>query len=67
MSRKRKRPPEAIFDDEKDLELERMGLDSGTASATEMTGIVPNGWDLTDSEYEEQKDLFPFGLPNRLQ
>lgn len=72
--RKRKRPAEAVFDNDKDLELERTaaqfdpdapdvrtGLDSGAASATEMTGIIPNGGDLTEDEYEQNKDLFPFG------
>lgn len=79
MSKKRKKPAEAVFDDEKDLEFEavassfdpdapdvRTELDSGAASATEMTGITPSGWNLTDGEYDELKDLYPFGEPNIL-
>ncbi|MBR6874135.1 MAG: hypothetical protein IKN17_11585 [Ruminococcus sp.] len=79
MGKKRKKPVEAVFDDEKDLELERIGaaydpdapdvrtgLDSGAASAGEMTGLIPGGGDMTGGEYEAQKDLFPFGTPNIL-
>ena len=77
--RKHQKPTEAVFDDEKDLELERIagtfdpdapdvrtGLDSGAASSAEMTGIHPRGGNMTDGEYEELKDLFPFGQTNIL-
>lgn len=71
MGKKRKRPAEAIFDDEKELELEREGgadtpLDSGAASVSEMTGLVPSGGDMTGDGYESQKDLFPFSLTDTL-
>ena len=82
MSKKEKKhikPAEAVFDDQKELELERMGgsidpdapdvytgLDSGAASAGEMTGISPSGGNLTDGEYDELKDIFPFGQTNFL-
>ena len=81
MSKKEKKhikPAEALFDDQKELELEHMGgtlpegqdlytgLDSGAASAGEMTGISPSGGNLTDGEYDELKDLFPFGQTNFL-
>ena len=79
MKKKHQKPKEAVFDDEKELELEkidgsydpdapdiRTGLDSGAASANEMTGLFPRGGNLTDGEYEEQKDIFPFGEPNIL-
>ena len=82
MSKNRKKhvkPTEAVFDDEKDHELERIavtydpdapdirtGLDSGAASSTEMTGIHPRGGNMTDGEYDELKDVFPFGQTNFL-
>ncbi|MBQ7187679.1 MAG: hypothetical protein IJR91_08610 [Ruminococcus sp.] len=76
--KKHQKPAEAVFDDQKDLELERMGgtgsdvpdtytgLDSGAASAGEMTGISPSGGNMTDGEYDELKDIFPFGQTNFL-
>ncbi len=77
--KKHKKPAEAVFDDEKDLELEqiaadydpdapdvRTGLDSGAASVNEMTGLIPNGGRQPTGEYESQKDLFPFAEPNIL-
>lgn len=73
---KHKRPDEAVFDDEKDRAIEEMydpdapdirtGMDSGAASANEMTGLVPGGSDMSPEEYEENKNLFPFGTPNIL-
>ena len=76
---KRKKPADAVFDDRKDTQAEelgiiydpgapdvRTGLDSGTASVGECTGLIPNGGDLTEDEYKNQKDLFPFGDPNVL-
>ena len=36
-------------------------LDSGAASAGEMTGLIPGGGDLTAEQYGENRDLFPFG------
>ena len=78
-SRKHQKPDEAVFDDEKELELERIagmydpdtpdirtGMDSGAASAGEMTGIRPAGGDMTGVEYDGMKDVFPFGEPNIL-
>lgn len=78
-NRKHHKPTEAVFDDEKDLELERTaescdddapdirtGLDSGAASFGEMTGLFPRGGDLSEGEYVEMKDVFPFGEPNTL-
>lgn len=72
-----KKPAEAVFDDKRDLEAERLGvvydpdapdvrtgLDSGAVSAGECTGLIPSGGDLTEDEFEDQKDLFPFAQPN---
>jgi len=68
---KRKKPAEAVFDDAKEREIETMfdpdapdvrtGLDSGAASSSEMTGLIPSGADLDPEEYEQSRDLFPFG------
>lgn len=76
---KRMKPAEAVFDDKRDYEAERFGvvydpdapdvrtgLDSGAASAGECTGLIPSGGDLTEDEFEAQKDIFPFAQPNIL-
>lgn len=44
----------------------RTGMDSGTASAGECTGLIPSGGDLTEDEFESRKDLFPFADPDIL-
>ena len=44
----------------------RTGTGSGAASACECTGLIPQGGDLTEDEFESSKDLFPFSGPDPL-